>query len=264
MKTMTAPLPIPDHQDVVQDRLLDGHVLLTQPRQGYRVAIDPVFLAAFLPLRPGQKLLDAGCGVGAVLLCLLHRQPDLHIVGLEREDLYAQLARKNSRDNGHHVPIVQANFLASDIQTTLKEALAWEKVAFDHIVMNPPYLESFQATASPSALKNKAHIEEAPQDLARWIGTAHKLLRFKGQLSLIHRADRLPQILAALTPAFGDISIVPLWPQAHKPAKRILISARRGVKSPAQMHPGLVLHHPDGRFTDQANHILRSGQGMCF
>ncbi|MBF0393554.1 MAG: methyltransferase, partial [Alphaproteobacteria bacterium] len=57
------------------DTLLDGRVRLRQPTHGYRAAIDPVFLAAAVPAGAGQRVLDAGCGAGAALLCLCARVP---------------------------------------------------------------------------------------------------------------------------------------------------------------------------------------------
>ena len=56
-----------------EDKLLDGRVTLLQPRKGYRVAIDPVLLAAAVPARLGDHVLDLGSGTGAASLCLAAR-----------------------------------------------------------------------------------------------------------------------------------------------------------------------------------------------
>jgi tRNA1(Val) A37 N6-methylase TrmN6 len=67
-----------------RDALLAGKVALWQPTRGYRVAVDPVLLAAAVEPKAGDRVLDMGCGVAAISLCLLARCPDISVVGLER------------------------------------------------------------------------------------------------------------------------------------------------------------------------------------
>lgn len=49
---------------LTQDAFLNGRVMALQPRDGYRAATDPVFLAASVPARTGQNVLELGCGAG--------------------------------------------------------------------------------------------------------------------------------------------------------------------------------------------------------
>src|SRR2546423_13162597 len=65
-----------------EDRLLGGRIRLKQPAAGYRVAIDPVFLAAAVPAEPHQLVLDVGCGAGAAMLSLPARGPPSRLAGL--------------------------------------------------------------------------------------------------------------------------------------------------------------------------------------
>ncbi len=82
------------------DTLLDGRVHLFQPENGYRVAIDPVLLAAAVNVRDGAHILDVGCGTGAALFCALIRFDKAHGVGLERQTKLAALARRGIDANG--------------------------------------------------------------------------------------------------------------------------------------------------------------------
>src|SRR6185503_13495505 len=82
------------------DTLLGGRVKLRQPVDGYRVAIDPVILAAAVPAGAQDRVIDIGCGTGAASLCLAARVPNCRGVGLERDHALAELARDNVARNG--------------------------------------------------------------------------------------------------------------------------------------------------------------------
>ena len=83
-----------------EDTLLDGRVRLLQPTEGYRVAIDPVILAAAVPATPGERVLDLGSGTGAAALCLAVREPGCRISGLERELALVRLAQSSAELTG--------------------------------------------------------------------------------------------------------------------------------------------------------------------
>ncbi|MEA1938003.1 MAG: methyltransferase [Pseudomonadota bacterium] len=236
-----------------RDALLGGRVRFLQAAHGYRVAIDPVILAAAAPVQPGQRVLDAGCGAGAAGLCLLARVPDCRVTGIEVAPEIAAIARRNATINGfdERMAVVEAS---------VTEALA-EFGPFDHVIANPPYNATAAATMSPNPFKAQSH-SEGVADLSVWIGFARRMLRSKGTLALIHRAERMHEVIAALEGPFGGITLIPLWPHAGEPAKRIVIRARLGTREPARIAPGLVLHEADGRFTEDARAILEDGASL--
>ncbi len=240
-------------ESVTADRLLGGRVVLRQPEEGYRVAIDPVLLAAAAPRAHG-RVLDIGCGVGAAAICLAMRQPGCRLTGLEIQADLAELARDNAAENGlaGRVEVVTGDLLGASAELLTP--------AFDGAIVNPPYQNADQS-APPDGSKATSH-QEGAAGLADWIGFAERALNHKGWLRLIHRADRIDEICAALHPAFGEVRILPLWPKAGTAAKRVIIGARRGVRSPAALLPGLVLHGEDGRFTAQAEAVLRDGAAL--
>jgi tRNA1Val (adenine37-N6)-methyltransferase len=69
--------------ELTRDGFLGGRLALLQPRDGYRAGTDPVLLAAFVPAREGESVLDLGCGAGTAALCLAARVPVLELHGLE-------------------------------------------------------------------------------------------------------------------------------------------------------------------------------------
>lgn len=234
--------------DFSEDRLLGGRVLLRQPKIGYRAAIDPVLLAASLDPKPGGHVLDIGCGAGAAALCLLARRPDLSITGIEIQPDLADLARQNAALNG-----VAERFqvVEGDVATLHLEE------RFDMTMSNPPFLPPDRGNAPPDASKALAHVE-GEADLPAWTKFAASVLPHRGTLTLIHRADRLTELLGALESArFGSVVIFPLWPRTETAAKRVLVRAAKDGRAPLVLSPGLLLHGADGGFTPAAETILR-------
>ena len=68
--------------ELSDDRLLGGRLRFSQPRRGYRTAIDPVLLAAAVAAESAETVLDVGTGTGATALCLAARVPGCMVVGL--------------------------------------------------------------------------------------------------------------------------------------------------------------------------------------
>ena len=85
---------------VSEGTLLGGRVRHAQPHLGHRTGLEPVLLAACVPARPGQRVLEGGTGVGSALLCLAVRVPGLVGRGIERDAVMAELARGTIAANG--------------------------------------------------------------------------------------------------------------------------------------------------------------------
>src|SRR5580693_2656680 len=85
---------------VTEDHILGGKVALRQPARGYRAGLDAALLAAACDAAPGEAVLDAGCGVGAVMLAAAVRRPGASFVGVERDPAALALARANIAANG--------------------------------------------------------------------------------------------------------------------------------------------------------------------
>jgi tRNA1(Val) A37 N6-methylase TrmN6 len=245
--------------DITEDALLGGRVIVRQPARGYRVAVDPVMLAAAVPARAGETVLDAGSGVGTAALCLAARVSGVRITGIERAGAPAALARENARRNGADIAVVQG-----DIANPPAELVPG---SFDHVMCNPPFLPAAHGHPPPDGQK-RAATREQDIGLADWIVFALLMLKRKGTLTMIHRADRLDAVLASLFGPFGDIAVFPLWPKPvtdvndATAAKRVIVRARKGVASPLTLLPGLVLHRPDGSYTEDAERVLRGGEGL--
>ncbi|MEM7444549.1 MAG: methyltransferase [Pseudomonadota bacterium] len=229
------------------DRLLGGRVRLTQPRAGYRAAIDPILLAAAVPAKKGQSVLDLGAGTGAVSLCLSARVAGLSVTALERQPDVVDLCQRN----------VAANDLAGAIRVHAADLVPLPgslEASFDHVVANPPFLGRREGTRPPDVSRAAAH---ADAELSDWLEAAHRALVPKGWLTMIHRADRYDRIVTGLAGRFGAITLIPLWPRQGIAAKRVIVRARKGVRSPGELDAGLVLHDDQGGFSKAALAVLR-------
>ena len=240
---------------LTEDAFLGGRLRLRQPAEGYRAAIDPVLLAAAVPAQPGDAVADLGCGVATAGLCLLTRVPALRVTGLELQALLADLAQKNAGLNGCGE---QFRVLSGDVAAPPGELAPG---AFDHVMLNPPYLEPGSGRASAHELRRIATVE-GPAGLDAWLACAVSLLRPRGSITVIHRADRLERILGGLSQSCGDLTVFPLWPRQGEGAKRILVQALKGSGGPLRVLPGLALHDAEGCYTAAAEAVLRDARSL--
>ncbi|MGD8809990.1 MAG: DUF2007 domain-containing protein [Gammaproteobacteria bacterium] len=247
--------------DAAGDALLGGRLVLRQPATGYRVAIDPVFLASAVPETAGN-VLDVGCGTGAAALCLAHRVAGARVTGLELRADWAQLAEDNARRNGmaDRVSIIRGDLLQppGDLSSG----------RFDEVMANPPYLPPERADMRHPPADAPATVE-GEAALADWISFCVAMAAPKGGITLIHRADRLDEILTLLRGRAGGIVVFPLWPKAPdatdaEDARRVIVRARKGVQTPLRLSPGMVLHRDDGHYTEAAEAVLRDGAPIRF
>jgi tRNA1(Val) A37 N6-methylase TrmN6 len=228
--------------------LFGGRVAYWQFRGGHRSGFEPVLLAACVPARAGEKVLEAGTGAGAALLCLAARVAGLRGVGVERDAALARLAAENFRENGFEQMFsVQADALR----------LPFSAASFDHVMANPPWYDA-AGTPSPDPARALAH-----QASADWIPGLVKMLRPSGSITLILPAAAFSAAAAALRASCGGVTLLPLWPRAGVAAKMVIIGARKGSKSPDKVLAGLVLHDAEG-ITQEAQEILREGKAVAF
>lgn len=242
---------------ITKDHFLGGRIELAQPQAGFRAGIDSIFLAAAITAKPGERILDVGAGVGAASLALAHRRPDLKITGIEIQEDLAALAATNIKANGceGHVSILQGDIGAPPPE--LKDH------SFDHVMTNPPYYEESRSKTSPHSGKAQANTE-GDVSLDEWLKFCIRMLKPKGTLTVIHRTERGFDVMTTIWDHVGQISVYPLWPTPEKPARRILIQGRKGIRGDASLLPGIVLHEGEEKYSPQAEDILRHAKAIAW
>ena len=249
-------------QDSVNNSLnefLAGKISLFQPIDGYRANTDSILLASAIEAKVGQTVLELGCGVGTVLFSLMSRVPDLRVVGVEIQKRYVELATRNADHNGF-----KAKILECDITAIPSDA---KNLRYDHVILNPPFFSSIGSM--PLAQKDKDIAKrEGNATLDDWLDIAVKRCSLNGHIILIHRAEKLGQILKKMDRTIGDIKILPVSSFKGKNAHRVIVKGKKGSRAPLQILPPLLIHeicksdNSQKIYTKIAESILRGGQGI--
>lgn len=239
---------------VTQDGLLDGRLVLRQSARGYRAGMDAALLAAACDAKPGDRVIEAGCGPGAALLAAAMRRPEAIFTGVERDPQALALAAEN----------VALNRLSERVGAVCGDVTQPFKTLglppFDAALANPPYFDDPRAIRGPAPAKTAAWIADG--GLEAWSAFLLKAVRDGGAITIIHRADRLADILGQLSAKAGSFRVRPVQPYADAPAKRVLVRAIKGGKAPLVLLPALVLHEPDGTHSAASEAILRGGADL--
>jgi tRNA1(Val) A37 N6-methylase TrmN6 len=242
-----------------EDGILGGRLRIRQPLRGHRVGHDAILLAAATGARGGERAIDLGSGVGAAGLALAARVPGLTVTLIEIDPVLCALAAENARLNGLDNR-VRALTLDVEKPDTF-EAVGLSDDAVDRVLMNPPFHDARRQNVSPDPRRRLAHVG-TPGLLARWVGTAAWLLKPRGILTLIWRADGLADVLATLRPSFGDIAVLPVLPREAAPAIRVIVRAAKASGGPELSYPAIALNDEQGQPTEAAEAVLRGGKTL--
>lgn len=238
--------------DFTEDAILGGRLRIRQPARGYRVNMDTILLAA--AVEPGARLMEAGCGVGAASLAVAVRAPGANILGIERDEAMAAFARENVAANAmiDRVTVVEGD--------ALDRGADWG--VFDGVFVNPPFDMEGEGRA-PTQERRGSHVAE--RSISVWIAALADRLKGGAALTIIHRASKLAELLAALEGRLGGVEILPIRPRLAEPAKRVLVRARKGSRAPLTLLRGLELHDSSGaKYTHEVDEILRGAAEIAW
>lgn len=208
-------------------------------------------LAASIDAKAGQTVLELGCGVGTAALCLHTRIPGLTLTGVEVQPPYATLAERNVTEAAAQMQVVNADLrnLPADLR----------QKRFDHVMMNPPYFDRTKGDASDDQGRDVALGGDTP--LADWLDIGIRRIAPKGNLTIIQKIDRLPEVLAALDRRLGSVTVRPIAPHPHAPANLFLLRARQEGRAPFQLSAPVIMHAGD-QYTDEVEGVLRHATNL--
>lgn len=213
------------------------------------------FLLSSLPrLKPGLRVCDLGSGTGLLGLLLLQRQGDLAVTGVELHPGAAALLERAAGENGLTGRLTACRGDLREIRSLLPAG------RFDLVVCNPPYYppESGKLPRETAAQSARAETACTLEDVCR---AAAYLLRWGGSLCLVHRPERLTDLLCALR----DAALEPkrlrtVCRRTGEAPSLVLVEARRGGKPGLAWEPPLILETAEGRPTEELDRIyFRAG-----
>ena len=242
--------------EFTEDAFLGGQLRIRQLKSGHRAGHDAVLLAAATAARGGDRVAEFGAGVGVAGLALARRVHGIRLVLVEIDTALARLARANADTNA-----VQAEVIVLDVEAGAAAfaAAGLGSDSVDAVLMNPPFNDPVRHRASPDAARETAHMATAAT-LGKWVHAARRILRSRGTLTLIWRADGIAEVLSALDHGFGSLRVLAVHGDAKAPANRILISAIKGGRAPTRIFPALMLNDAPGEPNEMVQAVL-AGKG---
>jgi len=217
-----------------------NHVTLTQPDAQFRLSTDSVACAWFARFRSRSQITDLGCGSGAIALMLLASDPTLIVTGIELQTDAAEAARQNAQANRLSFTVLEGDLRS--MQSLLPAN------SMDGVISNPPYFPVGSGKPAQGAFA-RARSEETCS-LAQLCDAADWLLRWGGAFVLVHRPERLADLIWELRSRKMEpkrIRFVRHRPDS--PVSLVLLEARKGGKPGLSYEPDLVLFDQNGNET---------------
>jgi len=226
-----------------------GYYIIQNPLY-FPFGTDAILLADFARLEQGERAVDLGTGCGIIPILMCARTRGIHITGVEIQQPLAEMAKRSVVLNGLEKSI---EILEGD----LKEAAKYIKPGADAVIANPPYEKAGTGKESPNAHLNIAK-REVMCTLEDVVKTASKLLRTGGRFYLIHRTERLPELMERMRRYSVEPKRVMLVSQRWGEAPNFaLVEGRKGAGEGAKFLPTLALYEQDGSYTPEAKKIYR-------
>ena len=220
----------------------------------FRPGTDPFLLSSLPRLRPGLRVCDLGCGTGLLGFLLLQRQPDLRIAGLDIQLEAAALARRAAAENGL---TERLDFRCGDLRHVRG---IFPTGCFDLVVCNPPYYPPAGGKLSADGARRTAR-SETEASLADLCAAASYLLRWGGKFCLVHKPERLADVLCALRDAGTEVKRLRfVHSRAADPPSLFLAEGCRGGRPGITVEPPLILQNGDGTPTAELNAIYFRNQ----
>lgn len=229
------------------EALRPGGLRFAYGRGQFPPGLDSFLLASLPKLKAGMKVCDLGCGTGLLGLLLLQREGALTVTGLEIQPEAVRLGERAVLEN--HLS-GRLTFRLEDLRETALPA-----GSFDLAVCNPPYFPPSSGPPPKGEARRTARTEESCT-LEEVCRAAARLLRWGGSFCLVHKPERLADLVCALRENGLEpkrLRFVCVRPE--RAPSLILMEARRGGRPGLRAEPPLALENADGSPTAELNRI---------
>ena len=232
--------------ETLDDLQLDG-LKIIQNKSGYKFSTDSVLLANFGKAKQNDVYVDlcSGSGVVAILFSCKNKIKKSYAVELQPQ--LADMASRSIEYNGLSDKIQVLNQDLKDICKTLGHE------SVDVITINPPY-NPVGETSTTDEIAIATH--ELKTNLETIVEQSSKLLKFVGKFYMVHRADRIVDIMYFLRHFKLEPKVLRVvYPNVNKEPNLVLIEAKKGAKAGIKILSPLILNNLDGTETDELKTI---------
>ena len=217
---------------------------IVQNTQMFNFSLDSVLLPKFISINKNiNKILDIGCGNAPIPL-IMSTMTSAEIIGVEIQKEIYDLAIKSVKLNKLENKI---SILNRDINELVFEL---ETDSFDIITCNPPFFKVDDKSIFNQNEQLTIARHEVKLNIDQVLKISKKLLKNNGVLGIVHRPERLTDILMSMR----ENNIEPkkiqyVYPRKDKDAKVLLIEGRKNGKPGLKVLPPLFVHKKDGSYT---------------
>ena len=219
-----------------------NHWKVLQKKQGFRFSIDAVLLAHFIQPAAKQRLLDLGTGSAVIPLLVAARHPDVPIDGIELQPAIAAMAQRS----------VQYNQLQQQIriiQYDLTKLPKQYEQQYDWVTSNPPFFPVGTGKQNPNEQIALSRHEIAC-NLKQLVQCSARCLKSRGHFALIHRAERLPEILSCcMQHRLAPYRLRMVHPAMEQPANLVLLEAIKDGHNNVTVLPPLPIYRAVAKIT---------------
>lgn len=227
---------------------------IIQNKKGFCFGIDSILLSDFAKeIKPNTKVLDLGTGTGIIATLLCKKTELKEIIGVEIQKEVYEMAQKS----------IQLNQLENKFKIINEDILnlnkIFEKNIFDAIVTNPPYKKKDTGIKNEEEKKIISR-HETTANLEDFIKISKDLLKDKGEFYMVHRTDRLVDILSIMRAYKIEPKIMRLvYSNKNSEPKLVLIKGVKNAKPFLKVEKNLYICNEEGKYTEEILKIYHKG-----
>ena len=238
----------------IDDLQLKG-LKLIQKKDSFRFGVDAILLSEFANIKKNFRVIDLCTGTGIVPFLILGKYEPKEIVGIEVQEEIAEMANRSTVLNNVENKIKFINRDLKDIEF-LKQL-----GRFDALTVNPPYKLNNSGIVNPSDKLAIAR-HEVLCTLEDVIATSRILLKDNGRMYMVHRPERLADILTLMRKyKIEPKRIRMVHPNTKKSPNIVLIEGQRDGGKFLKWDPPLYVYNDNGEYSDEINKIYGRSKG---
>lgn len=219
---------------------------IIQNKEGFCFGIDSILLSDFASsIKENSKIIDLGTGTGILAILISIKTNAKKTIGVEIQKQVYKMAKRSVKLNHLENKIEIIN---KDIKELPDEL---EIGTFDAVVTNPPYKKIGTGLKNENEQKLISR-HETTATLEDFIKTSNKLLKDKGSIYLVHRPERLADIIETLRKyKLEPKRIRYVHPSIEKEANLVLINGVKNAKPFLKIEPPLYVYKENGEYTEE-------------